>query len=291
MDSAVSTNKPIANSACVVSCLPAVTQQAVAPAMDALDTKPILSVGARGAIPKQRVILQNETLTTSHQNADAQCFPVGLVSTGTDGSHVAGLVQSDAVVLETIKGLSSAISKGLTLPKRNSPTFDSNPLHYGFMKSFEETVMKQVSDSALQLAYLIDMSWDKAYEATRSCNIINLQSEALKTAFDKFSSEFGHVVVMAHLDSIVKGPLIKAEESLDKPETGMVNCYLTLVHWDDISELNLSKPCMYLKGCLCIYRGNSVMELTLIQLVTQLCFLIYCLLLKTLQVVLIHCVT
>jgi len=65
------------------------------------------------------------------------------------------MVQSNAIALET-KGLSTAIREGIALPKRNLPTFDGNPLHYyGFLKSFEETVMKQVSDPASQLAYLI----------------------------------------------------------------------------------------------------------------------------------------
>ena len=60
--------------------------------------------------------------------------------------------------------------------------------------------MKQVSDPASQLAYLIDMCRDKAYEAIRSCIIITPPAEALKTApaLDKLSMKFGkkHVVVL-----------------------------------------------------------------------------------------------
>ena len=71
--------------------------------------------------------------------------PLGNVNTS--------MVQSYSIALETIKGLSTAIREGIALPKRNLPTFDGNPLHYyGFLKSFE-TVMKQVSDPASQLAY------------------------------------------------------------------------------------------------------------------------------------------
>ena len=51
-----------------------------------------------------------------------------------------------------------------------------------------------------------------------------------------------HVVVKAHLDSITKGPPIKADrESLDKLATDMANCHITLVQWGYDSELNSSQ--------------------------------------------------
>ena len=248
VDSAVSTNEKTTHSAHVVSCSSAIAQQAVASTVNVLDSKPILSVGARDAIPQQRVIIQNdEPLTTSRRKADGQCFPTGPVS--TDTSHVAGLVPGDPVGLETVKSLSSAISKDITLPKRNLTIFDGNPLHYySFMKSFEETIMKQVSDPASQLAYLIDMCRNKAYEAERFCNIISPPSDALKRALDKLASKFGkkHVVVMAHLDTIMKGPPINTDkESLDKLETDMGNCYITLVQWVYLSELNSLQTLLY----------------------------------------------
>jgi len=105
---------------------------------------------------------------------------MGPVSTGTAGSHVAGVVPGDPVGLETVRSLSSTISRDITLPKRNLPIFDGNPLHYySFMKRFEETILKHVSDPASQLAYLIDMCRDKAYEVIRFCNVISPPSEAL----------------------------------------------------------------------------------------------------------------
>ena len=109
--------------------------------------------------------------------------------------------------------------------------------------SFEETVMKEVIDPSSQIA-CFDMRRDKAYEDTRSCNIINTPSETLRIAFDKLSSEFRkkHVVHKAYSDSITKGIPIQADEkSLDKLETGMINCHITLVRWDDVSELNSSQ--------------------------------------------------
>jgi len=88
----------------VVSYSPASTQQAVASIANVLGSKPILSVGAKDAIPQQRVIIQDdEPLTTSRQNADAQCFPMVPESTDTDGLHVAGVVPGDPVGLETVK--------------------------------------------------------------------------------------------------------------------------------------------------------------------------------------------
>ena len=192
--------------------------------------------------------LNDEALATLRQNAGVQCLAMGPVSIGNHRSRVAGLVKSDPVASETMRGLNSAISKGITLPKRNSPTFDGKPLHYGYMKSFEETVMNQNSDTASQLEYLIDMCRDKAYEAIRSCNIVNPPSEALKGALDKLASKFGktHVVVMAHLDSITKGSPIKAdEESMVKLANDMANCCNKLVHWGYLSELNSSQTLLY----------------------------------------------
>ena len=60
------------------------------------------------------------------------------------------------MAMEKIKGLRTAICKGITLPKRNLPAFD---------------------------------------------------------------------------DFIAKGPLMKAEESMDKPAADMAKCHITLVQW------------------------------------------------------------
>ena len=50
------------------------------------------------------------------------------------------------------------------------------------------------------------------------------------------------MVVKAHLDSITKGPQIKADrESLDKLATDMANYHITLVQWGYDSELNSSQ--------------------------------------------------
>jgi len=88
--------------------------------------------------------------------------------------------------------------------------------------------MKEVSDPASQLAYLINMNRDKTYEATRSCNISPSTARSIKKAFDRLSSKFGKKhEVKAHLDSIQESP-IKAEEGLDKMETDMVDCCITL---------------------------------------------------------------
>jgi len=99
-----------------------------------------LSVGAREFIPKQRVSINNdEALSTSRQNAGAQCLPIGPVSISTSGSRVASVVQCYPVALETIKGLRSAICKGTALP-REELTFDGIPFHKTIIvQGFEET--------------------------------------------------------------------------------------------------------------------------------------------------------
>jgi len=63
------------------------------------------------------------------------------------------------------------------------------------------------------------------------------------------------------------------------------NQYLTLIKFDSDYQISISAQ----HCCLPVYRGNSVMKLTLIRSVMQLRFLSYCHLLRTLQVVLIQC--
>jgi len=113
-------------------------------------------------------------------------------------------------VLNTTQNLGSAIQEGITMPKRNLPVFDGDPLQYfGFMKRFEEIVLKQVAEPALQLEYLINMCVGEAAEAVRSCIVISPASAALQTVLNRLASNFGrkHVMVQAHLVGIIKGPL------------------------------------------------------------------------------------
>ena len=61
VDSAVmSTNETITDCAYVNSCSSAITQQAVASTVHGLNSKPILSVGAKDAISQQSVIIQDD---------------------------------------------------------------------------------------------------------------------------------------------------------------------------------------------------------------------------------------
>ena len=118
--------------------------------------------------------------------------------------------------LNIINNLGSAIREGITLPKRNLPMFDGDPLHsFGFMKRFEEIVLKEISEPTLQLEYLIDMCVGKAADAVRFCIVISPASAALQTALDSLASNFGrkHVVVQAHLEGIIKDPPIKSDEN------------------------------------------------------------------------------
>ena len=77
---------------------------------------------------------------------------------------------ANLAALNTIQNLGSAIREGITMPKRNLPVFDGDPLQYfGFLKRFDEIVLKQISEPPLQLEYLIDMCVGKAADAVRSC--------------------------------------------------------------------------------------------------------------------------
>jgi len=135
LGNAVSTRAATTTSRCVFSRSPAITTntQPVTSKVDLVDAKPNLNVAAKNFVPKQRVFInRDETLSASHPYVSAQSLPVGPVPLGNVKTS---MVQSNSIALETIKGISTAISEGIALPKRNLPTFDGNPLHYyGFLK-------------------------------------------------------------------------------------------------------------------------------------------------------------
>ena len=141
---------------CVFSRSSAITidPQPVTSKVDVVDKKTNLNVGARDSIPKLRVLSsQDKALPPSRPNVSAHGLPLGPVPLDNVSTSI---VQSNAMAMEKIKGLRTAICKGITLPKRNLPAFD---------------------------------------------------------------------------DFIAKGPLMKAEESMDKPATDMAKCHITLVQW------------------------------------------------------------
>ena len=124
LGNSVSTRAVTTTSTCVFSRSPAITiiPQPVTSKVDFIHAKPILNVGAKNFVPKQRVLVnQDETLSASRSYASAQSLPVGSVLLGNVNTS---MVQSDSIALETIKGLSTAIREGMTLLKRNLPTSD-----------------------------------------------------------------------------------------------------------------------------------------------------------------------
>ena len=62
-----------------------------------------------------------EALSTEFE---MQWFSTGSEPLSTDGSHVASVVLSHSVALETMKGLGPVIREGFAKPKWNIPTFD-----------------------------------------------------------------------------------------------------------------------------------------------------------------------
>jgi len=142
-----------------------------------------VNAAAKDFVPKQRAfIYQDETLSALRPYVSAQSLPVGPVPLGNVNTS---MVQSNSIALETSKGLSTAIREGITLPKRNLPTFDGNPLHYyGFLKLWGDS-----NEASLRHRFTTCVPYmcrGKAYEATRSCNIISPPSEALNGSWQTF---------------------------------------------------------------------------------------------------------
>jgi len=128
-----------------------------------VDIKPNLNVGARDSILKQRVLSnQDESLPPSRQNVSAQGLLLGLVLLDNFNVNAHGLplgpvpldnvstsiVQSNAMAVEKIKGLRTAICEGITLLKRNLPAFDNFIAKGPLMKADEESMDKLATDMA-----------------------------------------------------------------------------------------------------------------------------------------------
>jgi len=68
-------------------------------------------------------------------------------------------------VTDAITHLRDILYQGFTLPKSALRTFDGNPLdYYGFIKSFNATIREEVTESASQVEYSVDMCTGKARE-------------------------------------------------------------------------------------------------------------------------------
>jgi len=109
---------------CVYSRSPAITidPQPVTSKVDVVDKKTNLNAGARDSIPKLRVLSsQDKALPPSRPNVSAQGLPLGPLPLDNVSTS---LVRSNAMAMEMIKGLRTAICEGVTLPKRNLPAFD-----------------------------------------------------------------------------------------------------------------------------------------------------------------------
>ena len=119
-----------------------------------------------------------------------------------------------------------------TLPRRQVPIFDGNPLSYcTFMRAFETVIESNESDSGGRLYYLEQHTSGRAREIVRSCMYLN-PGEGYSKAKKLLEARFGqkHNIAMAYVDQLTNGPYIKAEdaESLEGFSILLSSCTNTL---------------------------------------------------------------
>ena len=119
-----------------------------------------------------------------------------------------------------------------TLPRRQVPIFDGNPLSYcTFMRAFETVIESNESDSGGRLYYLEQHTSGRTREIVRSCMYLNPE-EGYSKAKKLLEARFGQKqnIAMAYVDQLTNGPYIKAEdaESLEGFSILLSSCTNTL---------------------------------------------------------------
>ena len=120
-----------------------------------------------------------------------------------------------------------------TLPRRQLPIFDGNPLSYcTFMRAFETVIeSNDQSDSGGRLYYLEQHTSGRAREIVRSCMYLNPE-ESYSKAKKLLKTRFGqkHNIALAYVDQLTNGPYTRAEdaESLEGFSILLSSCTNTL---------------------------------------------------------------
>ncbi|CAH8638870.1 unnamed protein product, partial [Dicrocoelium dendriticum] len=128
------------------------------------------------------------------------------------------------------------------LPKREIVRFDGDPMKYWlFIRSFQANVMSITSNPCVRLSYLINYCEGQAREAIESCVILDPE-EGFLDAMETLKSRFGrpHLIARAYIESLVKGPSIKANDSeaLHRLAGQMKTCLNTLQQLNYEADLN-----------------------------------------------------
>ena len=128
-----------------------------------------------------------------------------------------------------------------TLPRRQVPIFDGNPLSYcTFLRAFETVIESNESDSGGRLYYLEQHTSGRAREIVRSCMYLN-PGEGYSKAKKLLEARFGqkHNIAMAYVDQLTNGPYIKAEdaESLEVFSIRLSSCTNTLKAIDYLKKI------------------------------------------------------
>ena len=118
-----------------------------------------------------------------------------------------------------------------TLPRRQVPIFDGNPLSYcTFMRAFETVIESNESDSGGRLYYLEQHTSGRAREIVRSCMYLSPE-EGYSKAKKRLEARFGqkHNVAMAYVDQLTNAPYIKAEDA-ESQEGFSIFCQVAPIH-------------------------------------------------------------
>nr|XP_039261989.1 uncharacterized protein LOC120338119 [Styela clava] len=109
------------------------------------------------------------------------------------------------------------------------------------MNSFKINIENKISDDNLRLTYLQQFCKGKARELIRQCSVYP-PTEGLTLAKRLLREAYGRPLLIArtYMEELVHGPMLKPDDrdSLLDLSHKMEECYLTLSHWKQYSDLN-----------------------------------------------------
>nr|XP_039258906.1 uncharacterized protein LOC120335470 [Styela clava] len=138
--------------------------------------------------------------------------------------------------------MTSTMRDMVDLPKPELLSFHGSHEEYTrFMNSFKINIENKISDDNLRLTYLQQFCKGKARELIRQCSVYP-PTEGLTLAKRLLREAYGRPLLIArtYMEELIHGPMLKPDDrdSLLDLSHKMEECYLTLSHWKQYSDLN-----------------------------------------------------
>ena len=163
-------------------------------------------------------VKESSSLRNHDQSVKESCKKNEIVSSSSSDSTKSDLSdQAHQILVQQNRVMKEFVNQQQknTLPRRQVPVFDGDPLKYcTFMRAFETVIEANERDYAGRLYYLEQHTTGRAQEMVRSCMYLEPE-EGYRKAKKLLEARFGqkHNIAMAYIDQVTNGPNIKAEDA------------------------------------------------------------------------------